>query len=279
MRAFIFGSKGQLGKAFAHRFEREGWEFLGADIDELDITNPAAVTEIMMVYRPGLVINCSAYNLVDKAETDSKTAMDVNAYAVRSIALEVKKLETTLVHFGTDYVFDGTKKTPYTEKDQTNPLNVYGKSKLKVEEFALEPMGSSVFRLSWVYGEGRQNFIYKLKQWCEKDGPLHIADDEVSVPTYTEDVVDAVMTAMNRGLFGLWHLPGSGYCSRLEWAKEILRLCGIEKEIIPAKTADFKLPAKRPGFSAMSNLALSKELGINILDWHDSLSKFIGGKK
>ena len=269
MRAFIFGSKGQLGRAFAKRFEKEGWEYLGADSDELDVTNPMHVAEVLSIYRPGLIINCSAYNQVDLAEKDRKTAMDVNAYALRSIAMEAKKFETTLVHFSTDYVFDGTKKAPYTEQDKTNPLNVYGESKLAGEKYALEPMGASVFRLSWLYGDGKQNFIYKVRQWAEKEGPLKIADDEISVPTYTEDVVDAVMAAMQRGLSGLWHLPNSGVCSRYEWAKEILRLAGIKKEIIPAKMADFNTAAKRPGYSAMSNAALCCELGIKIPDWRD----------
>ena len=279
MRAFIFGSKGQLGRAFAKRFEKEGWEFLGADCDELDVTNPMHVAEVLSIYRPGLIINCSAYNQVDLAESNQKLAMDVNAYALRSIAMEAKKFETTLVHFSTDYVFDGEKKSPYTEQDKPNPLNVYGESKLAGEKYALEPMGASVFRLSWVYGEGKQNFIYKVRQWAEKEGPLKIADDEISVPTYTEDVVDAVMAAMQRGLCGLWHLPGTGHCSRYEWAKEILRLAGIEKEIILAKMADFPAAAKRPGYSAMSNAAVCRELGIKIPDWHDSLAKFISVKK
>lgn len=279
MRAFIFGSKGQLGRAFAKRFEKEGWEYLGADSDELDVTNPMHVAEVLSIYRPGLIINCSAYNQVDLAENDRKTAMDVNAYALRSIAMEAKKFETTLVHFSTDYVFDGTKKAPYTEQDKTNPLNVYGESKLAGEKYALEPMGASVFRLSWLYGDGKQNFIYKVRQWAEKEGPLKIADDEISVPTYTEDVVDAVMAAMQRGLSGLWHLPNSGVCSRYEWAKEILRLAGIKKEIIPAKMADFNTAAKRPGYSAMSNVTLCRELGIKIPDWRDSLARFLSGKR
>lgn len=279
MRAFIFGAKGQLGKAFTARFEKEGWEFLGADCDELDVTNPMHVAEVLSIYRPGLIINCSAYNQVDLAETSQKLAMDVNAYALRSIAMEAKKFETTLVHFSTDYVFDGKKKALYTEQDEPNPLNVYGKSKLAGEKYALEPMGASVFRLSWVFGDGKQNFAYKVRQWAEKPGPLRIADDEISVPTYTEDVVDAVMAAMQRGLFGLWHLPGTGYCSRYEWAKEILRLAGIEKEIIPAKMSDFPAAAKRPGYSAMDNKALSKELGIKIPHWKDSLAKFFAKNK
>ena len=278
MRAFIFGSKGQLGKAFARRFEKEGWEYLGADSDELDVTNPVQVTEALSIYRPGLIINCSAYNQVDLAESNQKLAMDVNGYALRSIGMEAKKFETTLVHFGTDYVFDGSKKAPYTEQDSPNPLNAYGKSKLLGEKYALEPMGASVFRLSWVYGEGKQNFIYKVRQWAEKEGPLKIADDEISVPTYTEDVVDAVMAAMQRGLSGLWHLPGSGVCSRYEWAKEIIRLAGIDKEILPAKMADFPAAAKRPGYSAMDNSALCRELGIKIPYWKDSLAKFMLGK-
>lgn len=233
----------------------------------------------IMNYRPGLILNCAAYNQVDKAESEPAKAFAVNAEGPRYIAMAARKLESTLVHFSTDYVFDGAKTSPYTEADPANPLSVYGQSKLKGEGYVLDVPCALVFRLSWVYGRGDQNFMHKLKGWADKPGPLRISSDEISVPTYTGDIVDAVMAALGRGLFGRWHLANSGQCSRYDWAKLALKEMGIAKEMLPAKMADFNLPARRPGFSAMANKALVNELAIEIPPWEDSAAKFIRENK
>jgi len=277
MRVFITGSKGQLGSAFVRHFQVNGWDHAAADIDTLDIADGDAVMNAVMPYRPALIINCAAYNLVDKAETEADKAFAVNAQGPRNLALAARKLEATLVHFGTDYVFDGAKGAPYTEADKPNPLNIYGQSKLKGEDYALEAAGSLVLRLSWVFGQGAQNFIHKLKGWAANPGPLRISADEVSVPTYTLDIVTTTMAALERGLTGTWNMTNTGYCSRYDWARLVLREYGIDKEILPARMADFDLPARRPGFSPMSNSAISKELGLAIPGWEDSVRAFIKG--
>lgn len=276
MRVFITGSKGQLGTAFVKYFEANGYDYLAVDVDTLNIADPDATTDAVMAYRPGLVINCVAYNQVDLAEADDRTAIAVNGVGARNLAQAVRRLEASMVHYGTDYVFDGKKNAPYTEKDEPNPLNNYGRSKLLGEKYVLENVPTGlVLRLSWVYGEGQQNFMHKLKGWAQKPGPLRVAADEISVPTYTGDVVNATMAALERGLSGTWHIPNTGHCSRLDWAKLALKEFGIDKEIEPARMADFNLPARRPGFSAMSNEGLTKELGISIPAWQESVQKFI----
>ena len=279
MRVFITGSKGQLGAAFVKHFQTNGWDYAAADVDTLDISNVNAVMDAVMPYRPGMIINCAAYNLVDKAEAEPAAAYTVNAEGVRNIAIAARRLESTFVHFGTDYVFDGAKKAPYTEKDAVNPLNKYGASKLKGEEYALEVPGALVLRLSWVYGAGHQNFMHKLLGWAKNPGPLRVADDEVSVPTSVGDIVDGTLEALKAGLFGRWNLTNSGLCSRYDWAKVALKEFGVDKEIVPGKMADFKLPAPRPGYSAMSNAALSTELSIKIPHWQESVEKFIRENK
>jgi dTDP-4-dehydrorhamnose reductase len=275
MRVFITGSKGQLGAEFTRHFTAMGWDYAAADVDTLDLTDGNAVMNAMMNYRPALIINCAAYNLVDKAETDREQAFAVNAEGPRFLTMAARKLEATLVHFGSDYVFDGVKAAPYTEADAPNPLNNYGLSKLKGEEYVLPVPGSLVLRLSWVYGRGNQNFIHKLKGWAANPGPLRISSDEISVPTYTGDIVSATMAALGRGLAGTWHLTNTGQCSRYDWANLIAKECGLKKEILPASMAEFNLPARRPGFSAMSNSALSRELGIEIPAWEASVRTFI----
>jgi len=275
MRVLITGSKGQLGTAFVRRFEANGWDYAAADVDTLDISDVNAVMNAVIPYRPGLIINCAAYNLVDKAEAEPETAYAVNAEGVRFLALAARRLESKLLHFGTDYVFDGAKGAPYAETDAVNPLNKYGASKLKGEDYALETPDALVLRLSWVYGAGQQNFIHKLLGWSAKPGPLRISDDEISVPTCTEDIVEATMEALKAGLTGRWHLTASGSCSRYEWAAAALRAHGVEKEIQPAKMAEFNLPARRPAYSALSNAALCRELAIKIPHWQESVEKYI----
>ena len=275
MRGLIVGAKGQLGGEFERRFKANGWDYAAVDADTLDITDGNAVVEKLMPYKPGLILNCAAYNQVDKAEAEPERAYAVNAEGVRNLAHVARRLESTLVHFGTDYVFDGTKRVPYVEADPVNPLNRYGASKLKGEEYALGVPGALVLRLSWVYGRGEQNFMRKLLGWAGTPGPLRVADDEVSVPTSTEDIVDATMEALKAGLFGRWHLTAGGSCSRYEWADAILKGFGVDKQLLPAKMADFGLPARRPGYSAMSNGAISAELGLKLPHWRDSVEKFI----
>lgn len=279
MRAFITGSKGQLGAAFVRHLDANGWDYAAADIDTLDITDGNAVMDALLPYRPGLILNCAAYNLVDKAETEGAKAFAVNAEGPRGLALAARKLESTLVHFGTDYIFDGAKAAPYTEADAPNPLNNYGRSKLKGEEYVLQAPGSLVLRLSWVYGRGEQNFMHKLRGWAANPGPLRVASDEISVPTCTEDVVLVALEALKRGLTGAWHLTNTGHCSRYDWAKLALEEYGISKEVVPARMAEFKTAARRPGYSAMSNAALSAELGIKIPAWEDSVAAYIRGNK
>ena len=280
MRVFITGSKGQLGTAFVKYFAANGYEYLAVDADKLDISDPDATADAVMAYRPGLVINCAAYNQVDLAEADDRTAVAVNGVGARNLAQAVRRLEASMVHYSTDYVFDGGKNVPYTEKDQPNPVNNYGRSKLLGEKYVIENVPTAlVLRLSWLYGEGTNNFMHKLRGWAQKPGPLRVAADETSVPTYTGDVVNATMAALERGLSGTWHLTNTGHCSRLEWAKLALKEFGVDKEIAPARMADFNLPARRPGFSAMANEGLTKELGITIPAWQDSVRGFIKAMK
>ena len=276
MKYLVFGHKGQLGREFCKEFEKNDIEYKGYDIDGIDIADTGQVLAAVASFKPNVIINCAAYNLVDAAETNTKAAFSVNAGAVKNIALAANRIGAEIVHYGTDYVFDGTKGSPYVESDKPNPLNKYGESK-RAGEIYLEETAENflLLRLSWVYGAGKQNFIYKLRQWAEKQDKLEIADDEISVPTSTETIVDITLAALKHNLKGLYHLTNSEYASRYEWASEILKYLKIEKEIIPVSKDIFDLPAKRPGFSAMSNKKISTELDISIPAWQDALKDFI----
>ena len=277
MRYLITGRNGQLAAAFLKRLGSHSREIMAPEESRFDITDRAAAREVIGSFRPGVIINCAAYNLVDRAEAERERAFRVNAVGPRLLAEETRKLGAFLVHFGSDYIFDGRKENGlYREEDATNPLSEYGKSKLAGEQAVRETLGdrSLVFRLSWVFGEGNQNFIVKLLEWSRTQEFLRVACDEFSVPTWTETVVDIVLESLVRGMSGTYHLTNSGYCSRYEWAKAILRQKGIAKFIRPVSMDVFRLPAPRPKFSAMSNGTISGRLKTDIPSWEDALARF-----
>ncbi|WP_457623689.1 dTDP-4-dehydrorhamnose reductase, partial [Persephonella sp.] len=255
-------------------------DFVALGHEECDISDLNRVLEIFENVKPDIVINCAAYNQVDKAEEDFATTVKVNSLGVRNLAFACKKFDAFLVHYSTDYVFDGKKEDGlYTEEDIPNPLNDYGKSKLLGEIFLNEETESYlIFRVSWVYGEGKQNFIYKLMHWAENNEYLKVAYDEISVPTSTRTIVEVTLKALDSGLTGLYHLINSGYASRYEWAKKVFEIKGINKFIKPVSSDFFNLPAKRPKFSAMDNSKISRELSLEIPKWDEELFKFLSAK-
>ena len=274
----ITGAKGQLGRQFTKILKNMGIDFLAFGKEEFDITIFEKVYATLKEFKPEVVINCSAYNQVDRAEEEFDVALRVNSIGVSNLAIACRETETLLVHFSTDYVFDGTKKSLYTEEDTPNPLSKYALSKYLGEEQIRTLLNDYlIFRTSWVYGEGAQNFLYKLTQWAEANDHLRVACDEFSVPTSTMTITDITLKSIKEGLTGLYHLVNSGYASRYEWAMEYLKLKGIKKFIYPAYQNEFSLPAKRPRFSAMSNGKISKNLNITISDWKDELRKFVIG--
>ncbi|MDH4232068.1 MAG: dTDP-4-dehydrorhamnose reductase [Nitrospirota bacterium] len=280
MRYLITGRNGQLAQTFIRRFEREGIEFLAPVESDFDITDVSRVMTVVEESRPSVIINCAAYNLVDQAENESEKAFAVNAEGPKILARAAQAHGSFFVHFSSDYVFDGMKENGlYRENDATNPLNEYGRSKLEGEHLVREESGESlVFRLSWVFGEGKQNFITKLAEWAEKSEYLKISCDEFSVPTYTDTVVDVTLKALDKGVTGLYHLTNSGFCSRYEWAKQILSSAGIKKFIRPVSMDVFNLPARRPKFSAMSNQLIADLSGVHIPTWEEAVSAFLHEK-
>ncbi|MEK6743736.1 MAG: dTDP-4-dehydrorhamnose reductase [Nitrospirota bacterium] len=279
MNYLITGRNGQLAAAFIRRFESRSIEFFAPDESLLDITDAHKTDACVASARPDIILNCAAYNLVDKAEQEPHRAFSVNETGPRNLAVAAHKHHAVLVHYSSDYVFDGRKETAlYGEGDAANPLNQYGGSKLAGEQAVREVLGdrSLVFRLSWVFGGGKQNFIAKLLEWSAAQEYLRIACDEFSVPTWTETVVDVTLNSLEQGVGGLYHLTNGGYCSRYEWAKAILRRKGIDKFIRPVPMDSFNLPAKRPKFSAMSNRTITDRLSITIPAWEEAVDRFLG---
>jgi len=272
-KVLITGSKGQLGKEFVGYFQSKNIDFVAHDIDSLDITDKKAVLDVVNDTKIDVIINCAAYNNVDEAEKGDSFVYDINANALKYISVIAKEKNILLVHYSSDYVFDGEKNQPYVETDPTNPLNEYGKSKLLGEQYIVESgCKNLIFRTSWVTGQGSQNFLYKLRSWVKEKEVLQIVNDEVSVPTFTFDIVKVTIEAIEKGVRGLYHLTNTGWCSRYELAKEFFKEEQITIE--PVSIVTFKVVAKRPVYSKMCNEKISKDLGLEIPKWQKSLEKY-----
>jgi dTDP-4-dehydrorhamnose reductase len=275
-RFLILGAEGQLGKAFKRYLTARDMTFSAPLEKDCDITNPSNLEEIVKKVSPTTIINCAAYNAVDDAEEEKDLALRINCLAIEEITEICNLHQIKLIHYSTDYVFDGTKENLYTEEDETTPLNVYGQSKLAGERIVLEKANDFIiFRTSWVFGDGTQNFIYKLRQWAERNRVLRISCDEVSVPTFADDIVRVTLKATNKNLGGLFHLTNTGYASRYEWARHVMKILNMDHTIIPVPMNTFPCKARRPLFVPMSNERLSKELGIDIPHWMNSVKQYL----
>jgi len=276
MKILITGARGQLAKEFQRSLENYDYEVAALDKESLDITDPDSLKRTFSRNKPDIVLNCAAYNFVDRAEDDFDAAFKVNAIGVRNLASACRKDKTLLIHYSTDYVFDGRKEDFYTEEDEPGPINSYGKSKLSGENFLKEEAENFLlFRVSWVFGEGKQNFLYKLLEQAKKTSTLKVVYDQISVPTYTKDIVSLTMLAINKGLRGLYHLTNSGYASRYEVARFFIGRLGLDNLLLPVGSENFPSPAKRPYFSAMSSLKLSKALDVHIPDWKVGIESYV----
>ncbi|MCL1972009.1 MAG: dTDP-4-dehydrorhamnose reductase [Endomicrobia bacterium] len=275
MKILLTGSSGQLARELQKLFKSKNIDFSAPDEKILDITDSKKVKTAVSAYNPTHIINCAAYNLVDDAEENLEKAFLINRDGVEILAEESNRINAFFTHFSTDYVFDGAKNDFYTEADKPNPLNKYAQSKYEGEEKAKLAKKNLILRLSWVIGEGNQNFLYKLNQWSKNNRTLKISSDEVSVPTFTFDIADVFLKALENDLRGTYHLTNSGYASRYELAKLYFKLKKLNNIIIPVPMDSFQSKAVRPHFTAMSNALISSKLKIEIPSWEESLEKYI----
>ena len=274
-RFLVLGAAGQLGRAFVKVLRGESQHHCFLSHQELDITDADRLQSCLKELKPDVVVNCSAYNDVDRAQTDPEPAFRVNARAVQTLAELSRKNHLFLVHYSTDYVFDGTASKPYSEDDTPNPLSRYGQSKLDGEKAVQGTLSDYLLlRVSWVFGQGKQNFLAKAAAWARTQNELKIVQDEVSVPTFTDDIVRATIQACAQGLVGLYHLTNTGFSSRYDWVRFFFEKKGFDNKIIPVLSSDFHLPARRPKFSAMSNGRLGRILPGGIPSWQDAVERF-----
>jgi dTDP-4-dehydrorhamnose reductase len=275
MKYLLLGAGGQLGTAFRALLHERGQEYLAFD-QELDITDFGRLRQIFDDARPDVVINCAAYNNVDQAEAEWRQAFVVNGIAVGGLARVAREYGCILVHYSTDYVFDGEKETPYTIADRPCPISLYGESKLLGEEqLWLNGVRFFLIRTSWVFGQGNENFVTKLLQWAKGQQELKVVNDQVSSPTYTRDLARATMKLLETGRFGCYHLCNSGSCSRYDWAEFILKQINWSGKLLPAKSSDFDTPAARPQYSVLDCLPYAQIVGEELPGWQEATLNFL----
>lgn len=277
MKYLIIGKNGQLGKEFIKELEKYNKEYRALEHKDLDISDLDNVLSIFDSIKPNVVINTSAYNQVDLAEKEYIMAYKTNSFGTHNLLYAAKKYKSFLVHYSSDYVFDGKKDNGlYTETDITNPLSEYGKSKYMGEIFLRDDLDKVLLlRTSWVYGEGKQNFIYKFMQWTKSNEFLKVTSDEVSIPTSAKTIVSVTLKALDKQLSGLFHLTNTGYCSRYELAKFIVNTLKLKNILYPVSIESFNLPAQRPAFSAMENLKISGLLNIKLPNWQEEVVVYL----
>jgi dTDP-4-dehydrorhamnose reductase len=299
----LTGKTGQLGSELNRLLPSLG-EVISPDRSELDLRDPEKIRRVMRDAKPQLVVNAAAYTAVDAAETDEAVAMAVNAEAPQILALEAKKLGALLVHFSTDYVFDGSKHTPYVESDSPNPLNAYGRTKLAGEE-AIRNSGAAhlIFRTSWVYATHGRNFLLSILRLATEREELKVVADQIGAPTSAVDLAEATaailvgMTAHAKSgltfpeLTGTYHTTASGHTTWYEFAKVVLEEAArapqnlswlvsvtnsrplLARRVLPISSDEFHSAAQRPGYSVLSNARLKQAFGVALSGWRTQLQR------
>jgi len=286
LKILLLGKWGQLGWELQRALAPLG-EVTAVDYPEIDLANERQVREVVRTNHPQAIVNATAYTAVDKAESEPKTAMAINGCAPGFLAEEASRLGAILIHYSTDYVFDGRKGSEYLESDSPNPLGVYGQSKLEGERLIQAAGGVFlILRTSWVYSLRRDSFVTKVLQWSRQQSELRVVSDQVSNPTWARMLAEATALLLVKGgdgwrdwlgeRGGLYHLAGSGYASRLEWAQAILKYDPrrdeqMTRDIQPALTADFPTPAQRPLFSALNCDLFAQTFGMHLPPWEGAL--------
>lgn len=281
-RILVIGSDGQLGNEFRLIAKDAAVDqFYFVDITELDITNATAVEEKFDELQPDTVINCAAYTAVDKAEDEPELAMTVNAHGVENLVRACQKANALLIHYSTDYVFNGKNHIPYTERDEVDPLGVYGKTKLVGEQKVLNSnLSAVVIRTSWVYSSYGNNFVKTMMRLGSERDSLSIVYDQVGTPTNARDLALATMKMLSQrdklnGRQGLFHFSNEGVTSWYDFALEVFCLARVQCKVSPILSKEYPTKAKRPHYSLLDKSKIKSEFGLHIPHWTESLKKTI----
>ncbi|MDZ7839822.1 MAG: dTDP-4-dehydrorhamnose reductase [Gammaproteobacteria bacterium] len=284
MKGLVFGKNGQVGRCLAAGLgSMESTWFL--DREQADLSHPDNVRKAIETLAPDVVINAAAYTAVDRAESEPALAHTVNAEAPGAMAEACARTGAWLIHYSTDYVFDGTASEPYTEDAEVSPLNVYGRTKLAGEEAIRAACDRHlIFRTSWVYSNHGRNFLNTMLRLGSERDELNIVSDQVGAPTYAGSIADAtdrILHALSarwsqdREVSGTYHMTCVGSTTWFDFARRIFELSGLRERIRvnPIPTSEFPTPAARPMFSVLANDKLERQFGVRLESWNDALYK------
>jgi dTDP-4-dehydrorhamnose reductase len=275
-RIAVTGSNGQLGKEFARIASvHPRFKFTFLSKEEFPLEDNKKIETWLIRHQMDIFIHCAAYTAVDKAESEKEKAFKLNSEAPGLIATLLSKKKTRLIYISTDYVFDGTSTVPLKEDNATNPVNIYGASKLEGEHLVFQnnPF-SQVIRTSWLYSSFGNNFVKTMIRLMKERKFIRVVDDQKGSPTYAGDLAEAILHMLEKDNFipGIYHYSNEGETTWYEFAEEIKKLTGSTCEILPIPTSGYPTPAKRPTYSLMDKSKIKKDYGIQIPDWQTSLA-------
>lgn len=272
MRLLMTGANGQLGSALRRVLSQE--DLTLKDLPEFDLADPASESQIREA-KPDIILHVGAYTNVDQAEREPERAYAVNAQGTRRVAQAAQAAKARLIYVSTDYVFDGTKTTPYDEQDTPHPLNHYGRSKYEGEQAVLTLCPNSlVVRTAWLFGHEGPNFVKTIMRVAQERPVLEVVDDQRGCPTYAEDLAQALSQLALSDLRGICHVTNSGHCSWYEFAQAIVRLTGAAAAVRPISTAQAARLAKRPPYSVLSHERFATQYS-SLPEWQDALARFL----
>lgn len=269
-QVLVTGANGMLGQDLCPILDQNGYDVIPTDYQEMDITDLNQVESFIDENTPQLIIHCAAYTNVDKAEEDKNNAFLINEKGSENLAKVSGERNIPIIAISTDYVFDGTASQPYTPLDKTNPINIYGESKLAGEK-AVKKYNPQhyITRTSWLYGIHGKNFVETMLSLAEKMPQLKVVNDQIGCPTWTVALSYGILKLLREKMpYGIYHLCGSGYTSWHGFATKIFEFSNIDKTVIPCTTEAFPRPASRPKYSVMDNLGMLPE-------WEDSLKNYL----
>ncbi len=280
MKVLLIGVNGQLGSDLVRVFRAAGDDVVPATHADVDICSEERVSEIVAGAMPDVVLNTAAFHKVEECEKNPVLAFQVNGAGAMNLARACKRAGAVLLHFSTDYVFDGQKNAPYEETDLPSPVNAYGVSKVAGEHLIACNMDRYfVVRTCGLYGVAGSsgkggNFVENMLKKAMAGESIRVVDDQVLTPTYTLDLAEATRKLVLTGNFGLYHLSSEGRCSWYEFTRNILECAGVDANLTPVKTSDFPSSVKRPSYSVLSKTKL-RGLGLSIPPWQDALSRYL----
>lgn len=283
MNVLVTGANGQLGNEMRLMAQNSSYHYIFTDVEELDITDFNAILQTVKEKEIQIIVNCAAYTNVDKAENDFDIANALNNIAVGRLANVAKAQNATLIHISTDYVFNGNNHIPYTEDDITDPIGVYGKTKLAGEETIKKvECNYIILRTAWLYSKWGNNFVKTMQKLTLEKDSLSVIFDQIGSPTYAKDLAHAISLIIERNMLnqqGIYHYSNEGVCSWFDFAKEICELSGHNCNITPIHSQEYPSKVTRPHYSVLDKTKFKETFGIPVPYWKDSLKKCINELK